>query len=242
LYQFISYQPQLGLLKAKNPDIREFGLFLLCNLCKFSSSKLLNEGLLWRDLCLNGGINFLSEVANSKNVKQQQYAKKALDLLLHVSSRSNTCEIYSRKVHYESILDGRLLSDVTFSIEGKSIYAHKAILATNSPYFFSLFTNSLKEKNQDIFVIEDFSFNIFNQMIRYLYTKSLPDITPPIAEELLICSDMYLIEDLKCYLEEYLCQIVNDTNYMELRELAEQYNCFQLKITCYKSTINENTY
>lgn len=59
---------------------------------------------------------------------------------------------------------------MTFILEGsKEFPAHKLLLA-RCPYFAAMFSMDMKEKTMDKIKLEHISYQIFNLVVRYLYT------------------------------------------------------------------------
>jgi len=67
------------------------------------------------------------------------------------------------------------LCDVLFIVDGKSLHAHKAILAARSSYFRALFLNGMQESNNgvDEIQVNDFSYDVFRCVLHWVYTDTL---------------------------------------------------------------------
>ena len=70
-----------------------------------------------------------------------------------------------------------VLCDVTLRTDDVSIPAHKAILASSSGYFRSMFTLEFREKEQGEILLGDMSGVTLEKLVDFLYTSTL-DITP----------------------------------------------------------------
>ena len=46
------------------------------------------------------------------------------------------------------LINNSTFADVVFSVEGKQIYAHKAILSAQCEHFRAMFTNGMRESQQ----------------------------------------------------------------------------------------------
>ena len=68
----------------------------------------------------------------------------------------------------QSLINNKEFSDVKFEIDGKNLYAHKAILAARSKYFSDMF----RGKNQDLVRIK-FLHNFLFSKIDLILSKSL---------------------------------------------------------------------
>lgn len=68
------------------------------------------------------------------------------------------------------ILNGRL-SDITFVVEGKSIAAHRFLLAARSSVFETMFYGSLNSDATTV-PITDCNYDVFHTMLIYIYTDA----------------------------------------------------------------------
>mmetsp|Transcript_964 Transcript_964/g.2277 ORF Transcript_964/g.2277 Transcript_964/m.2277 type:complete len:657 (+) Transcript_964:756-2726(+) len=78
----------------------------------------------------------------------------------------------------KSFINNRTFSDVTFVVEGKKLYANKLVLALTSERFELMFCpredgTQFREAVDREIRIDDVSFNVFHDMIEYLYTGDL---------------------------------------------------------------------
>jgi N-acetylneuraminic acid mutarotase len=68
------------------------------------------------------------------------------------------------------IINQDIFSDVVFEVQGKQIYAHKAILVAQCDHFKAMFTSGMKESTDTKIEIQDWSYSSYLHMIEYLYT------------------------------------------------------------------------
>lgn len=62
-------------------------------------------------------------------------------------------------------------SDVTFIVEGRKIYAHRAILAVrNEDFFRAMLMGPLRESTESTITIPDMSYSVFLALLEYIYT------------------------------------------------------------------------
>lgn len=64
-------------------------------------------------------------------------------------------------------------SDIKFSVEGKTIHAHKAVLKIRCEYFRSMFQSQWAEDMKDTLEITDFSYPVYEAFIKYLYSDTV---------------------------------------------------------------------
>jgi len=138
------------------------------------------------------------------------------------------------------------LSDVTFLVEGKRIYANRAILASRSKYFHTmLFGACMKERIQtsteassDVPIqdrkpieIKDVSYAVFLKMLEYIYTDSLSltGITLEIGIPLLITSERFMLDRLKAICEDAIRCYVTVDNVSDILLTSHRHNAAGLK-------------
>lgn len=92
---------------------------------------------------------------------------------------------------FEDLLKNGLFSDVALIVgDGTKIFpAHKAILATRSKVFEAMFKHEAFEESEKNEVnITDVDAEIFEQLLKYIYTSKIPPMETN-AVELLIAAD-----------------------------------------------------
>ncbi len=105
----------------------------------------------------------------------------------------------------ESLFDKMPFSDVNFRVGGRELSAHKSILVTRSKYFAAMFQHPTKEQSTDQIKIEDIEPQVFQELLRFIYTGRVPlDKLETMAVGLFIAADNYLIDELKMKCENYL--------------------------------------
>ncbi|KAI8522899.1 hypothetical protein RHMOL_Rhmol13G0032600 [Rhododendron molle] len=158
----------------------------------------------------NNGLELLLELLESTNVKQQQDVSVALYKLATKASSlcpmdaappSPTPQVYLG----EQYVNNPTLSDVTFLVEGKRFYAHRICLLASSDAFRAMFDGGYREKDAKDVEIPNIRWDVFELMMRYIYTGSV-DVNLDIAQELLRAADQYLLEGLKRLCEYAIAQ------------------------------------
>jgi len=102
------------------------------------------------------------------------------------------------------------------------------ILASKCSIFKAMFANGLLESQKREIVINNVHHDVFMEILSYIYTDQAPDITSSTAIQLLICADMYLLEDLKQHIQFFLEDFVDLDSCCELLDVADQYSCNRL--------------
>ena len=110
------------------------------------------------------------------------------------------------------MLDTQLLCDVHFIVKGKKMGAHLAVMAAASPVMAAMFEpNKFKEGCSRCVTIEDMKPEVFEQMLRYVYTGEAPKFHD-LCEDLFLAADKYNIDSLKGECEQYLSSKLDNVN------------------------------
>lgn len=127
-----------------------------------------------------------------------------------------------------SSFENEEFSDITFSVGGKDILAHKKILAAKSPLFAATFKCKVEESKPNRVVITDMKYEVFREMLRYIYTGKSSNIET-MAEDLLAAAGKYDLSELKKMCETVLCSRLTVTNAADLLVLSDMHCAKQLK-------------
>lgn len=129
------------------------------------------------------------------------------------------------------LLHDHALSDVTFLVEGQEIHANRAILAARSDYFRAMLFNAgmkesiLAHKHAEVgsepdtrlpIAINDVSYSVFCNVIEYIYTDSIRNITLDLAIQLLIISEEFMLDRLKGLCEDMIRKEITVNNVMSI--------------------------
>ncbi|TVU24139.1 hypothetical protein EJB05_26540, partial [Eragrostis curvula] len=136
---------------------------------------------------------------------------------------------------------GRLLSsgegaDVTFEVSDGLFKAHRNILASRSSVFRAELFGSMKDKTMERVVISDMEARVFEALLHFVYTDSLPafgkEEQAVMAQNLFVAADRYDLKRLKLICEDRLCHNIDRSTVMATLTLAEQHGCQGLKEAC----------
>ncbi|GMN46635.1 hypothetical protein TIFTF001_015821 [Ficus carica] len=131
----------------------------------------------------------------------------------------------------EQYVNSPTLSDVTFLVEGRRFYAHRICLLASSDAFRAMFDGGYREKDARDIEIPNIRWEVFELMMRFIYTGSI-DIATDIAQDLLRAADQYLLEGLKRLCEYTIAQDISQENVSSMYELSEAFNAMSLRHTC----------
>lgn len=123
-------------------------------------------------------------------------------------------------------LESKKLSDIQLEIGDKTINAHKAILASKSSTFMFLFSDN---SNLHKLVISDFSFDVIDVMVKFIYTGKLPKHIHNMSVELLAATHKYNVKRLKRISEQIISGNINIENVVTILVASRMYHADQLE-------------
>jgi speckle-type POZ protein len=130
----------------------------------------------------------------------------------------------------EESFEKMLFSDVTFNVRGRKFTAHKNILAMRSPVFAAMFQHPTKELLSGQVEVEDVDPDVFQEVLRYMYTGSPQSTAMDVmAPELLVAADKYLLDQLKFRCETHLIRQMSAKNCLDLLTLTTHHPAEHLK-------------
>ncbi|CAI0448899.1 unnamed protein product [Linum tenue] len=184
----------------------------------------------------NNGLDFLLGLLDSGNLKHQNQGAAALYKLatkaptilpVDTAPSSATPQVYLG----EKFVNSSTLSDITFLVEGKRFYAHKICLLASSDTFRAMFDGGYKEGQAKDVEIPNITWEVFDLMMRFIYTGSV-EVNIDVAHELLRAADQYLLDGLKRLCEYAIAQDISVDNITLMYELSENFNAMTLREAC----------
>lgn len=166
-----------------------------------------------------------------------------LDLKISSPNGGEACSIWTeearRKQSNAAALTslGKMLSesihtDIVINVSNGSIGAHRAVLASRSPVFRSMFSHDLKEKELSTINISDMSIEACQAFLNYIYGNNQNEdfLTHRLA--LIQAADKYDVSDLKEACHESLLEDIDAKNVLERLQNAHLFQLQKLKISC----------
>jgi speckle-type POZ protein len=125
-------------------------------------------------------------------------------------------------------------ADVTFSVGGQLFPAHRCILAARSMVFKAELFGAMKEKDAQRIEIDDMEPAVFEALLHFVYTDSLPDDADNnvAMQHLLVAADRYGLDRLRLLCEAKLCDDIDVPTVATTLALAEQHHCPHLRGAC----------
>jgi hypothetical protein len=129
----------------------------------------------------------------------------------------------------KSVFQGRFFTDLEIKVQGKSIKAHKALVAGSSP----VLTGRLFDlaENQHVLELEDLEFEVAEEMVNFIYDGKVRCIKR-FAKSLLEAANKFELAQLKVYCEKYLSVNLCVENAIKTLKLSAKCHAEELKETC----------
>lgn len=131
-------------------------------------------------------------------------------------------------VDYTKLLFSPDFSDVKFTIDGKEVRAHRAILSARSTVFWQMFESEKHTLTEHVVKINDFDIKTIRNLLQYIYTECAPDIEE-IPDQLLLVAEKYNLDGLKVLCENILQSKITLESVVRLLVLAERCKAIILK-------------
>ncbi|CEF65919.1 Speckle-type POZ protein [Strongyloides ratti] len=130
---------------------------------------------------------------------------------------------------YLKLLDGTL-TDFVIKVGSQEIRTHKAILAARSPVFEAMFSHQdTSESKSGSVVIEDIEYDVFKELVIFIYSGKIATNKKELAADLMIAADKYGLIELRNHCELSLIKSLSCENVCQLLILADLYNAEKLK-------------
>jgi len=132
------------------------------------------------------------------------------------------------------------LCDVIIKCEGREFYCHQFILSARSPVFEAMLKTKMKELESGSIAIDDFSKNVVEKMLVYIYGGMVPNIDKD-AKELLNIAEKYQLQQMKISLGEKLVSILDNDNCIEYLAVGDLLHVKKLKdaaLMYFKQNVN----
>jgi len=120
-----------------------------------------------------------------------------------------------------AFVNNEALSDITFIVDGHTVYAHK-IMLVRCNYFRAMLTGNMMEASLSTINLEDVSCTIFLSLLEYLYTDRL-NIDVENAMELFAAADLFGIPRLQGMCEKKMLQSIEPDNAATIFHAADEH-------------------
>ncbi|KAI3366292.1 hypothetical protein L3Q82_009762 [Scortum barcoo] len=131
-------------------------------------------------------------------------------------------------------------ADLKFSVEGKCIHVHKAVLKIRCEHFRSMFRSQWSEDQQEVIEIGQFSYPVYRSFLQFLYTDTV-DLPPEDAIGLLDLATSYCENRLKRLCQQIIKRGITVENAFTLLSAAIRYDAEDLEVFCFRFCVNHLT-
>uniref|UniRef100_A0A4W4HJS1 BTB domain-containing protein n=1 Tax=Electrophorus electricus TaxID=8005 RepID=A0A4W4HJS1_ELEEL len=131
-------------------------------------------------------------------------------------------------------------SDLKFSVDGKFIHVHKAVLKIRCEHFRSMFQSHWNEDMKEVIEIDQFSYPVYRSFLEFLYTDTV-DLPPEDAIGLLDLATAYCENRLKRLCQHIIKRGISVENAFSLLSAAVRYDAEDLEEFCFKFCVNHLT-
>ncbi|XP_078678581.1 kelch-like protein 24 [Branchiostoma floridae x Branchiostoma belcheri] len=121
----------------------------------------------------------------------------------------------------------KVLTDVILAVEEEEFHCHRAVLAASSPYFTAMFAGNLRESRAERIKMEGIPSDTMQLHLDYAYTGRVT-ITRDNVFQLFETSDLLQVLPVKDACLTFLERILDVSNCIEIRKLAEIHSCDSL--------------
>jgi len=128
----------------------------------------------------------------------------------------------------DSLFTSQEYSDVKVKCGEKEFNCHKIILSSRSPVFKTMLELDMKEKQTGRIEIKDMNLEVFEDLLKYIYTSEAPNIDDHTLD-LFSAADLYQLEDLKKLCEMKLSFGIDVANCINLLILGDLHQAQSLK-------------
>jgi len=138
---------------------------------------------------------------------------------------------------FSALLESPKFSDVTLCVEGKELSLHRNILAARSPVFRAMFEHNMRENYAGVFHVPDFSLDVVQDMVQFVYSGLAPNLEKH-SLELFAIADKYGMTRLKLQCEAHLLTITSVNNVCEIIIIADLHQSENLKKEAMQFLVN----
>ncbi|XP_071400405.1 RCC1 and BTB domain-containing protein 1-like isoform X2 [Centroberyx affinis] len=131
-------------------------------------------------------------------------------------------------------------ADLKFSVDGKYIHVHKAVLKIRCEHFRSMFQSHWTEDLQEVIAIDQFSYPVYRSFLQFLYTDTV-DLPPEDAIGLLDLATSYCENRLKRLCQQIIKRGITVENAFALLSAAVRYDAEDLEEFCFRFCVNHLT-
>jgi len=186
------------------------------------------KDLIWHDLCLNPQV--FQELRSLQQDECLELKTLANEITLFLNLDKEFVPSFEHNSRF--LLSLEHLYDVTFLVSGKSILAHRAVLAARYPTFAAMFCSGFREVRSEVITVDEVAPERFQEMIQFIYQNKLPSLDEDTVFGVLQCADRFMVDEIKRYVEDFLCDFIDFHTCCDLFLTAVKFHCPLLEAVC----------
>lgn len=113
---------------------------------------------------------------------------------------------------------------MTLTVQDRTFKAHKAFLQARLPFFDAMFTHDMKENNSNLVMISDCVPEVFENLLLYLYTGKVENISEGNVVGLYQAADKYIINPVKVKCRRFMIDTLSVQTFCDVIALALKYS------------------
>ncbi|XP_015916773.1 speckle-type POZ protein-like [Parasteatoda tepidariorum] len=130
---------------------------------------------------------------------------------------------------FKNLYDSKKMSDVTITVDGVTLLAHKLVLVTRSSVFAAMLDHDCLEANTNNIQITDADASFFDNFLKYLYCSEIGDKSYDMVRNLYMLADKYAVDGLKEDCRDILESELNEGTVCQLLEISHLFKDETLK-------------
>lgn len=175
-------------------------------------------------LLINDKLTIWCEIKMDREIDPADRKKKNI-IRVNNTNDAKVISLLELSREFEQLVENEKFSDFSIEIEGKTIRAHKCILAKRSEVCAAWFTT---EKLQDRVTLEKIRYDVFKELLRFMYSGKVNGLDA-IAVELCTAAKLYRVNSLVDLCEKYLIEKLNPGNALKALKIVHQLKIVNLK-------------
>ncbi|KAL8560989.1 hypothetical protein ACOMHN_061203 [Nucella lapillus] len=119
------------------------------------------------------------------------------------------------------------LCDIIIKVEDGEVWAHRNILAINSPYFHAMFLEGFSEAHTRHVQLQGLYLPNAQTLVDFMYSGNLR-VTATSVQGLIMGADLWQMTEVKDLCESYMERLIDAENCLGIGQFAELYTCQRL--------------
>ncbi|XP_070494578.1 uncharacterized protein [Chironomus tepperi] len=189
------------------------------------------------ELSINDNQKYLNEIQALKrtiqNLIQQNHSLKKSEAELQRQIQASNVPVIQKGIHtdIDNFLQDDSFKDFQIVIDGRQFPVHKFLIAARSSTFADILVNNPHAESMNLVEV---SVNIFEKILKFLYTDELPQLEDGKYLHLFAAADRLKIEELKSYAAAKILESLNADNAVEILRFSNKYAHRELRMKSFE--------